>query len=75
MRAKYFYSWIPIFLAVISMVTAFTYHPVPSAFAETDEQLQQLPADQKALAQRMLKFMSDMDKEIFCACIQAKRQF
>jgi hypothetical protein len=33
--------------------------------AQTDERLEKLPADQKQLAERTLKFMSDMDKRYF----------
>ena len=51
--------------AVICMGALFASHPVSLALAQTDEQLQQLPADQKRLVQRMLQFMSDMDKKYF----------
>jgi coproporphyrinogen III oxidase len=53
-------------LVVLFMVAMFTPHLVSSAEAPTDEErFQQLPADQKKLAQRMLTFMSDMEKKYF----------
>jgi coproporphyrinogen III oxidase len=54
-----------VLLAVIFMWATPIAHLVSSALAQTDERLEQLPADQKPLAQRMLQFMSDMDKKYF----------
>jgi coproporphyrinogen III oxidase len=51
--------------AVISMWGTPRAQLVSSALAQTDERLEQLPADQKPLAQRMLQFMSEMDKKYF----------
>lgn len=65
MRTNHRYIWAFALLAVLCMGSTSTSHLVSSALAQTDERLQQLPADQKHLAQRMLQFMSDMDKKYF----------
>jgi coproporphyrinogen III oxidase len=54
-----------VLVAAIFMWATPMAHLVSSALAQTDERLEQLPADQKPLAQRMLQFMSDMDKKYF----------
>lgn len=65
MRTNHRYIWAFALLAVLCMGSTSTSHLVSSALAQTDERLQQLSADQKHLAQRMLQFMSDMDKKYF----------
>ena len=54
-----------VLFTVVFMWATLIPHLVPSASAQADERLQQLSADQKPLAQRMLQFMSDMDKKYF----------
>jgi hypothetical protein len=65
MRGNRRYSFILVPLAVVFLGAISTSHLVSSALAQTDERLEKLPADQKQLAERMLKFMSDMDKRYF----------
>jgi len=65
MRENHRYILALITLAVLCLGAAAPSHLVSPALAQTDEQLQQLPADQKQLAQRMLQFMSDMDTKYF----------
>jgi len=65
MKVHHRYIWAFVLLAVFCIWATFTFHLISSALAQTDERLQQLPADQKRLAQRMLQFMSDMDKKYF----------
>jgi coproporphyrinogen III oxidase len=65
MRTNHRYIRFLIPLAVLCMGVTLTSPLVPSALAQTDDRLQQLPADQKQLAQRTLQFMADMDKKYF----------
>lgn len=65
MRANQRYIRALVTLAVLCMGAVSASPLVSSASAQTDERLQQLPAEQKKLAQRMLQFMSDMDKKYF----------
>jgi coproporphyrinogen III oxidase len=64
MKGNHRYSFIIVPLAVLLLAT-FTSPLVSSVLAQTDERLERLPADQKQLAERMLKFMSDMDTKYF----------
>jgi len=57
--------WTLVFLAVLGMGTMSASPLVSSEMAQTDERFEKLSADQKKLAQRMLQFMSDMDKKYF----------
>jgi len=66
MRTNHHFILILVSLVLLFMVATFTPHLVSSAAGQTDEErLQQLPAEQQKLAQRMLTFMSDMEKKYF----------
>ena len=58
MRANHRYILTILLLAVLCIGTM-------PALAQTDERMEKLSAEQKKLAQRVLQFMSDMDKKYF----------
>ncbi|MBI5375872.1 MAG: coproporphyrinogen III oxidase [Candidatus Schekmanbacteria bacterium] len=65
MRTDYWYILALVLLPALFMGVMMTSVIVPQASAEGDERFEKLSPEQKAQAQRMLQFMSDMDKKYF----------